>query len=190
MEITRTLHVSDRESWRAWLEANHRTERDVWLVYPRKQTGEPRIPYNDAVEEALCFGWIDSTLKSLDADRLAQRFSPRRPGVPYSQPNRERLRRMIEQGRVAPDVLEKVAGLDLDGFEFPPDIMLALQANEAAWRNFREFSGSYQRIRVAFIDDARSRPEEFEKRLRHFVRMTAKNRRFGHGIESYYEVGY
>jgi uncharacterized protein YdeI (YjbR/CyaY-like superfamily) len=186
MEITTTLHVSDREAWRGWLVEHHRTEREVWLVYPRKQTGQPRIPYNDAVEEALCFGWIDSTLKTLDADRLAQRFSPRRPGIPYSQPNRERLRRMLAQGMVAPHVLEKVAGLDLDSFEFPPDILLALQANPAAWRNFQGYSGSYQRIRVAFIDGARSRPEEFERRLRHFVRMTEKNRRFGHDIESFY----
>jgi uncharacterized protein YdeI (YjbR/CyaY-like superfamily) len=186
MEITGTLHVSDREAWRAWLEASYRTEREIWLVYPRKRTGRPRIPYNDAVEEALCFGWIDSTLKSLDADRLAQRFSPRRPAVPYSQPNRERLRRMIGLGRVAPDVLERVAGLDLDGFEMPPDILGALRENEAAWRNFQAFSGSYRRIRVAFVDDARDRPGEFEKRLRHFVRMTEKNKRFGHDIESYY----
>jgi uncharacterized protein YdeI (YjbR/CyaY-like superfamily) len=186
MEITTTLEVSEREAWRAWLEEHHLTEREIWLVYPRKQTGQPRIPYNDAVEEALCFGWIDSTLKTLDADRLAQRFSPRRPGIPYSQPNRERLRRMLERGKVAAHVLEKVAGLDLDSFEFPPDILLALQANEAAWRNFQGYSGPYQRIRVAFIDDARSRPEEFEKRLRHFVRMTEKNRQFGHNIESFY----
>ncbi len=186
MQITRTLHASDRESWRAWLEANYRTEREIWLVYPRKRTGRPRIPYNDAVEEALCFGWIDSTLKSLDADRLAQRFSPRRPGVAYSQPNRERLRRMIDRGRVAPDVLERVAGLDLDSFEMPPDILRALRENEVAWRNFQAFSGSYRRIRVAFVDDARRRPEEFEKRLRHLVRMTEKGRQFGHGIESYY----
>jgi len=186
VEITRTLHVSEREAWRAWLEEHHRTEPDVWLVYPRKRTGEPRIAYNDAVEEALCFGWIDSTLKTLDADRLAQRFSPRRPGSAYSQPNRERLRRMIAQGRVAPEVLAKVAGLDLESFEFPPDIVRALQASPEAWRNFQGFSGPYRRIRVAFVDDARKRPEEFEKRLRHLVRMTEKGRRFGHNIESYY----
>ena len=186
MEITRTLHVSDRQAWRAWLGEHYLTEREIWLVYPRKQTGRPRIPYNDAVEEALCFGWIDSTLKSVDADRLAQRFSPRRPGSGYSQPNRERLRRMIGEGKVAPDVLEKLGGLDLDSFELPPDILLALQANEAAWRNFQGYSGPYQRIRVAFVDAARSRPEEFEKRLRHFIRMTERNRRFGHDIESYY----
>lgn len=186
MKIGRTLHASSREAWRAWLAENYRTAPEVWLVYARKATGEPRVPYNDAVEEALCFGWIDSTLKSLDAERLAQRFSPRRRGSGYSQLNKERLRRMIAQGKVAPDVLERLDGLDLESFEFPADILRALQSSEATWRNFQAFSGSYQRIRVAFVDAARNRPDEFEKRLRHLVRMTEKGKQFGHGIESYY----
>ncbi|HEX2091468.1 MAG TPA: YdeI/OmpD-associated family protein [Longimicrobiaceae bacterium] len=186
MEITSTLYVSDREAWRAWLQEHYRTDPEVWLVYPRKHTGRPRIPYNDAVEEALCFGWIDSTRKTLDVDHTAQRFSPRRPGSGYSQPNKERLRRLIAQGKVAPDVLEKLRDVDLESFEIAPDILRALQANEAAWRNFQGFSGPYQRIRIAFVDDARDRPEEFDKRLRHFLRMTEQNKRFGYGIESFY----
>lgn len=186
MQITETLYVTDREAWRAWLEAHYRTKKEVWLVYYRKATGRPRIAYNDAVEEALCFGWIDSTAKSLDAERTAQRFTPRRRGSPYSQPNRERLRRMAEAGRVAPDVLPHAAAVLAEPFVAPDDVVQALRANERAWAHFERFSASYQRIRLAFVDAARSRPEEFEKRLRHLVRMTEQGKQFGFGIETYF----
>ncbi|HEX2076370.1 MAG TPA: YdeI/OmpD-associated family protein [Longimicrobium sp.] len=186
MEITRTLRVADREAWRAWLAEHHRTEKEVWLVYPRKHTGRPRIPYNDAVEEALCFGWIDSTQKTLDADHTAQRYTPRRPGVPYSQPNKERLRRLIAQGKVLPEVRESVQDALDEPFHIPPDILQALQANPKAWESFRGFPEPYQRIRVAFVDDARDRPGEFQKRLRNLVDRSERGKRFGYGIESFY----
>jgi uncharacterized protein YdeI (YjbR/CyaY-like superfamily) len=79
MDITKTLHVTDRKAWQAWLKKHHRTEKEIWLVYYRKETGRPRIAYNDAVEEALCFGWIDSIVKSLDAQRSVN-VSRREPG--------------------------------------------------------------------------------------------------------------
>jgi len=79
MEITKTFYAPDRKAWRDWLEEHYQDEKEVWLVYYRKQAGKPRVPYNDTVEEALCFGWIDSTIKRLDEERLAQRFSPRNP---------------------------------------------------------------------------------------------------------------
>jgi len=73
VEITTTFYAPDRRTWRCWLQEHYRDEKEVWLVYFRKQAGKPRIPYNDAVEEALCFGWIDSTVKHLDEERIAQR---------------------------------------------------------------------------------------------------------------------
>jgi uncharacterized protein YdeI (YjbR/CyaY-like superfamily) len=79
------LYVSDRKEWRAWLKRHHKSETEIWLVYFKAHSGQPRIPYNDAVEEALCFGWIDSKVKGLDRDRFAQRFSVRNPKTPYSQ---------------------------------------------------------------------------------------------------------
>ena len=186
MEITRTLYVADREAWRAWLAEHYRTERDVWLVYPRKQTGRPRIPYNDAVEEALCFGWIDSTQKTLDAEHTAQRFTPRRPASGYSQTNKERLHRLLAQGKVIDEVRRTLPDVSADGFRAAPDILRALQENPRAWENFQRYSPSYQRIRIAFVEDARDRPEEFRKRLRNLVDKSAKNRQYGFGIESYY----
>jgi uncharacterized protein YdeI (YjbR/CyaY-like superfamily) len=138
------------------------------------------------VEEALCFGWIDSTVKNLDQDRYAQRYTPRRPRSGFSQTNKERLRRLIEQGRVMPEVQAGLGDAGLEMFEYPPDIMAALRSNEQAWENFQTYSGSYQRIRIAYVDGARNRPGEYEKRLEHLIRMTEQDKQFGYGIEEYY----
>jgi hypothetical protein len=186
MEITQTLYATDRDAWRAWLAEHHRTAKEIWLVYPRKASGKPRIPYNDAVEEALCFGWIDSTQKTLDDDHTAQRYSPRRQGIPYSQPNQERLRRMIAQDKVLPGVRENIGDLLEQPFEVPPDILRELQADEQAWGHLRRWSESYLRIRVAFIDAARDDPDEFRKRLRNFLDKSRQGKQYGFGVESYY----
>jgi uncharacterized protein YdeI (YjbR/CyaY-like superfamily) len=186
MEITRTLQPADRDEWRAWLAENHRTEKEVWLVYPRKHSGRPRIPYADAVEEALCFGWIDSTQKTLDEDHTAQRYTPRRPGVAYSQTNQERLRKMIAQGKVLPEVLESIGDLLDRPFHLPPDIQQALQANEPAWSNLQRWPEAYLRIRVAYVDDARDDPDTFGKRLQNLVDKSRQGKQFGFGIEAFY----
>jgi uncharacterized protein YdeI (YjbR/CyaY-like superfamily) len=184
-ESTR-LYVATREAWRQWLEANYRSANEIWLIYPRKHSGMPRIPYNDAVEEALCFGWIDSITKGIDEARYSQRFSPRKARSNYSQTNKERLRRLIAQGKVMPDVINTIGGLLEEPFQFPEDIATALCANEQAWENFQRYSGSYQRIRIAYVDGARKRPEEFQKRLKNLLRKTEQDKQFGFGLEDYY----
>lgn len=187
MEITKTLHVTNPKVWRDWLKVNYRTEKEIWLVYYKKGTGKPRIEYNDAVEQALCFGWIDSIVKTLDEERTVQRFSPRKPNGKYSQANKERLRSLVEQGKVIREVLDSLGEVLSEKFEFPLDILKAIQADKEAWKNFQKFSDSYKRIRIAFIDGARKRPEEFQKRLRYFIDMTKKNKMFGFGgIEKHY----
>ena len=187
MEISKTLYVTERKDWRAWLKNNYKTEKEIWLVYPRKATGKARITYNDAVEEALCFSWIDSTAKKLDEEHTAQRFSPRRPKAPYSQANIERLRYLVAKKKVIKEVAESLGNLLNEEFVIAPDILKAIQANKEAWKNFQKFSDSYQRIRIAFIDGARKRPAEFQKRLRYFIDMTEKNKIFGFGgIEKHY----
>ena len=108
MEIGETLYVTGRGEWRRWLETNFETAPEIWLVYPNKASGEPRILYNDAVEEALCFGWIDSIIKKPDELRAAQRFSPRRRGSRYSQLNKERLRWLAAEGLLHPSVRASV----------------------------------------------------------------------------------
>jgi uncharacterized protein YdeI (YjbR/CyaY-like superfamily) len=188
IDQSKLLHVVNRREWRAWLKRHYRSEKEIWLVYFKKHTGKPRITYNDAVEEALCFGWIDSTVKSIDQDSYAQRFSVRNPKSSYSQANKERLRSLIKQGKVMKEVLASLGDLaEHEPFEVPPDILRALKANQDAWRHFQGFSPSYIRIRIAFIDGARRRPEEFQKRLRHFIRMTEKDKQYGFGgIDEHY----
>ena len=187
MEITKTLHVTNRKDWRKWLRKHYSSEKEIWLVYNKKHTGKPRIAYNDAVEEALCFGWIDSIAKSLDHERTAQRFSPRRSNSPYSPANKERLRKLLKQRKVIKEVRESLGSILEDDFAIPRDILKAIEANEQAWEHFQGFSDAYKRIRIGFIEGARDRPAEFEKRLRYFIRMTEKNKMYGFGgIEKHF----
>jgi uncharacterized protein YdeI (YjbR/CyaY-like superfamily) len=187
MEISQTLYITKAKDWRDWLRQNYKTEKEIWLVYPKKATGKTRIEYNDAVEEALCFGWIDSINKKLDEDHTVQRFSPRKPKAKYSQANIERLRDLVAKKKVIKEVANSLGDILNEEFVIPLDIVKAIQANKEAWKNFQEFSASYIRIRIAFIDGARNRPEEFKKRLRHFVEMTEKNKVFGFGgIEKHF----
>ena len=186
MNVTETLYVPNREEWRDWPEEHYKSASEIWLVSYLKKTGKPSVPYNDAVEEALCFGWIDSIVKKLDQDRYAQRYTPRKTGSGYSQTNKERLKKLIEQGKVMPEVLAGLDEIGLEDFEYPADIVAALQENEQAWKNFQRYSGSYRRIRIAYIDVARNRPGEYEKRLAHLIKMTGQDKQFGRGIEDYY----
>ncbi|MEZ4699701.1 MAG: YdeI/OmpD-associated family protein [Rhodothermales bacterium] len=187
MIISDTFFAPTRADWRAWLEANHATAAEIWLVTYVKRAGTPSVSYNDAVEEALCFGWIDSIRKGLDADRHAQRFSPRKKGSGYSQTNRERMARLLAAGRLMPALAAEAERLAQEPFVAPPDILEALRAEPAAWAFFQSTSPAYQRIRIAYVDHARPRPGgEFEKRLAHLVAMSAKGKQFGNNIESYY----
>jgi uncharacterized protein YdeI (YjbR/CyaY-like superfamily) len=187
LEEADLLYATIREEWRDWLKSHYRIEKEIWLVYYKKHTGRPGISYNDSVEEALCFGWIDSNVKRIDEDRYAQRFSVRNPKSPYSQANRERLQELIKQGKVVSEVLATLGGISDQQFVVPPDILKAIKANKQAWKNFQAFSSRYKRIRIAFIAEARRRPQEFDKRLRYFIEMTEKNKQFGFGgIDKYY----
>ena len=187
MEITQTLYVTNPKDWRTWLKKHYKTEKEIWLVYYKKESGKPRISYNDAVEQALCFGWIDSIVKKLDDERTAQRFSPRKPNVKYSQANIERLRTLVAKKKVIKPVAESIKDILNEKFKIPPDILKAIKSNKEAWKHFQKFSDSYKRIRIAFIDGARKRPQEYKKRLRHFIEMTEKNKIFGFGgIEKHY----
>lgn len=187
MELGKTVYFADREGWRGWLKANHGKEKEIWLLNPSLKSGKPRILYNDAVEEALSFGWIDSQVKRVDENSMAQRFSPRNPSTKYSQSNKERLKKLLAENRIAPSVKASVEKALSEEFVFPPDIMKAIKANKEAWENYRNFSPAYQRIRIAYIEGARKRPEEFQKRLANFITTAEQNKTIGYGgIEKYY----
>ena len=179
MDIGETLYVSDAASWRAWLEANHTSVSEIWLVYHTKASGQPSIPYGDAVDEALCFGWIDSIVKKHGPESRAQRFTPRRPGSKLSEMNKERARRMRAAARMTRAGLDAIGDVLDEPFVIPGDIKSALQSDEAAWRNFQAFPESYQRVRIGFVNGSRNRRGVFEQRLAYLVRMSAQNKRFG-----------
>ena len=187
-ESRRIFRTGDRNEWRSWLSENFETADEIWLVMPTKDSDDERISYNDAVEEALCFGWIDSTNRTLDGQHKMRRFTPRRKGSSYSRPNIERLIWLDSQGMIHPSIRPSVEGLITEEFEFPDDIIAEIRVNDDAWEHFQEFSDSYKRIRVAYIDAARKRPEEFRRRLDHFISVTAENRKItGYGgVEKYY----
>ncbi len=100
MNIGETLNVSTSSQFRKWLLKNHSKKKEIWLIQYKKASGRPSIDYIDAVEEAICFGWIDSIEKSIDSERYATRFSPRRPKSNWTQTNKERARKMIAAGRM------------------------------------------------------------------------------------------
>lgn len=186
-EITETFYTADPQEWRAWLANNWDKKPEIWLVLPKKSSGRPKISYNDSVEQALCFGWIDSIQKPFGADSTVQRFTPRKTKGHYSQPNIERLRYLAETHQLLPHVLESVRPELEKEFALPDDIMQAIRANPLAYQNFQKTSPAYQRLRVAFIDGARSRPDEFAKRLQNLIASLEKGKQIGYGgIEKYY----
>lgn len=184
------LYFTDRSEWRTWLSRHHAKEKEAWLVNAKKTSGKIRIPYNDAVEEALCFNWIDSINKTLDADHAMQRFTPRGAKSSYSQANIERLRWLDLNDMIHPDYSEMVQELINREYIFPSDILDQLKREKLVWDNFQNFKGGYQRIRIAYIDSSRDRPQDFSKRLEHFIQQTRKNQLIpGYGgIEKYYNL--
>ncbi|MDX1994199.1 MAG: YdeI/OmpD-associated family protein [bacterium] len=179
MEITETLYVEDRAAWRAWLAENHATAKEIWLITYGKTSDKPSVPYLDAVEEALCFGWIDGIAKKMDAERTAQRFTPRRPNSNWTELNKERARRLIAAGLMTEAGRAVLPDLSLEAFSIAPDILAALQADPQTWQHFQEFPAVYQRIRVGYIEEQRKQPQEFERRLNNFLQKTKEGKMFG-----------
>jgi uncharacterized protein YdeI (YjbR/CyaY-like superfamily) len=109
MEITgQPLHVTGAEEWRAWLESNHAVEKEVWLTIYKKHTAKPSITIEEATEEALCFGWIDSMMKRIDDEKYVQRYTPRKKGSIWSEKNKKWVAELIEQGRMTEAGLAKI----------------------------------------------------------------------------------
>ena len=183
------VYFKTREEWRTWLKEHFQNEDEVWFTFPTVASKEVGVTYNDAVEEALCFGWIDGVAGSLDENHNLRRFTPRRKNSPYSRLNIERLIHLNELGMIHPSVFPSVVDVISTPYVFPKDIISEIKKDEVVWKNYQNFSSSYQRIRVAYIDAARHRPEEFKKRLASFIKKTRENKiitGYG-GTEKYYK---
>jgi uncharacterized protein YdeI (YjbR/CyaY-like superfamily) len=183
------LYVKNREEWREWLEKNHTTAQGIWLIYYKKPSGKQRIPYNDAVEEALCFGWIDSKIKRINDDYYIQWFTPRRPGSSWSELNIDRVQKMIKEGRMTRAglaVYEEVSSKPVLIKEMnqkaetivPNDLMNALKRNAVAFINFEKLPPSSRRLYVLWLNDAK-RPETRRARIEKIVDRSEKNLRAG-----------
>ncbi len=178
------VHVPDRAGWRAWLEQNHATATGVWLVIVKKATGEPRVDYAEAVEEALCFGWIDSTGNQLDDERSLLFFAPRRPKSNWSKLNKQRVEKLMAQELMAPAGLAKIEVAKSNGTwnaldaviegVIPDDLQAALDAHETAKGYFTAFPPSTKRAILEWILNAK-RPETRAKRIEETVRLAADN---------------
>ncbi len=177
-------YAEDRASWRAWLERNHATEPGVWLVYYKQASGKSRVPYDEAVEEALCYGWIDSRPNKLDDERYMQLFSPRKPKSPWSKLNKERVERLVRQGLMTAAGLAVVDAARRDGswdaydaieaLEIPLDLADALAAGVAARRNFEAFGNSAKKQILWWIASVR-REETRRKRIARIVAAAEQN---------------
>ncbi|HSE63154.1 MAG TPA: YdeI/OmpD-associated family protein [Thermoanaerobaculia bacterium] len=175
--------METREEWRAWLAKHHGKESEIWLVYNKKQSGRPRVAYAEAVEEALCFGWIDGITKPMDENRYAQRFTPRREKSNWSPLNRQRFARLVNEGRMTPAGLARRPTRSSvparpPARSVPAYIRAALARNRAAERFFRELAPSYRRLYVRWIDSAK-REETRQKRLREAISKLAQRRKPG-----------
>lgn len=183
-EITETLYVKSRGAWRKWLEKNHAKKKDIWLIYYNKASGKPRIPYDDAVEEALCFGWIDSIVKKIDGEKHAQRYSPRNPKSSWSESNLGRARRMIEQEKMTIAGLEKLGNALNEktpkkiGANIPKDLKEALAKKPKARANFEKFAPSYKRHYIWWVESAKQK-ETRARRIKRVVGFALENRKPG-----------
>jgi uncharacterized protein YdeI (YjbR/CyaY-like superfamily) len=179
------LVVRGRSEWRDWLNANHDREDGVWLLVAKKGSAGG-ISYEEAVEEALCFGWIDSTARAHDHGSFKQRFSPRRRGSAWSRSNRERVARLIERGQMTPAGTAKVEGAKRDGSwgrleavegeAVPDDLAAALEASPAAMAAFYAYNGSRRKQLLWWLVSAK-RAETRRKRVEEIVRTAEREAR-------------
>jgi uncharacterized protein YdeI (YjbR/CyaY-like superfamily) len=186
MNISKTLYVANRNDWRAWLAQNHATEKEIWLIYYKKASGQPRIPYDDAVEEALCFGWIDSIIQRIDDEKYAQKFTPRTNTGKWSPSNITRIRKMIAAGKMMPVGMAKIDEDLLKSEPKPRPRVLpvpkwlkdALMKNPFAWQNFCNLAPSHRTKYIGWISDAR-KEETRQKRIAEAIQLLEKNSKLG-----------
>jgi len=181
-----SVHPLSRGEWRQWLSDHHTRTTGVWLVSYKKATGKLRFDYDEAVEEALCFGWVDSKVNKLDAERSLLWFAPRKPGTGWSRPNKPRVERMLKAGLMAEAGLRKVAQAQADGswtkldavedLTVPDDLAQALGRYPDAARHFDAFPRSAKRGILEWISTARTAPTR-TKRIEDTARLADRNER-------------
>ena len=180
----KTFDAHNCAQWRDWLARNHATESEVWLVFHKQHTGRPSVAYVDALDEALCFGWVDSLIKRLDDDRYARKFTPRKADSRWSDINRKRYAELKAAGRMTPAGLDRPpTARSYDApprapAKIPPYIQKALKSQPAARQYFESLAPSHQRQYLLWIDSAK-REGTKSKRLEEAIRMLAAREKLG-----------
>lgn len=185
----REFQPPDRAGWRAWLHKNHRKSDEVWLVLYKKHTGKQSVSYRESVEEALCFGWIDGKKRSIDDERYAYRFTPRKPGSKWSPLNIELATRLQREGRMTKAGLaafeareaydeETLKQLAASEVALTPALERAIRKNKRAWKNFNDLAPGYRKRYVRWLLDAK-REATRERRLVEAIRLLENNEKLG-----------
>ena len=182
MAELRKVQPNSREAWRAWLETHHATSQGVWLVFAKKHTGLPSPSYEEAVQEALCFGWIDSLMRSIDDRFHMQMFTPRKPKSAWSATNKARMAKLLKAGVVEPAGRAAVASArksgswntfaEVDAMRIPPELQRALDSNPDAKKHWPTYTPSAQRSFLLMVHNAK-RPETRERYVRRVVDLVA-----------------
>ena len=175
--------------WRQWLEENHETERILWLVIQKKASEKPGIRYEEAVLEAVAYGWIDGKMKRIDDDEFKQRFTPRRKNSVWSLSNKKRVEKLTKEGRMKPAGLRTVKKAKRNGrwdkattsrraeIDMPDDLLAALKVNEVAYRNFKAFPPSARYMYIHWVNEAKRRSTRL-RRISTVVERSARNQRW------------
>ena len=175
-----TVFAKDRNEWRRWLAKNHKRSQEIWLVFSRKAVGKPCISYEHAVEEALCFGWIDGMKKKLDEECYAFRFTPRKPKSQWSQSNLQRVERLIASGKMLPSGLEAYQGERREVPATPPAMPKTLEQKfreqRAAWENYEKFPPGNRSMTARWVASAKKEETQL-KRLQKLIEFSARHER-------------
>lgn len=184
-----TIFCRNREEWRIWLEKNHKNEREVWLIYMKKHTKKQSISYSEAVEEALCFGWIDSLVRSIDKESYMQKYTPRKANSVWSLVNKKRVEKLMKENKMTSSGLELVEIAKKNGqwdkaysskknLEMPDNLMKALKSNPVAYKNFNHFPATAKNNYIAWVLAAK-RNDTIDKRIKTVVERSEKNMKPG-----------
>ena len=180
----KTLKVKNRSAWRSWLKKHHASTSEIWLIFHKRHTGITTLEYNDAVEEALCFGWVDSLVRRIDDSLFSRKFTPRKAGSRWSTINRKRYADLQSRGLLsAPGLKRAPTGRSGDAprpsvIKLPDYISKALKAKPKAWKFFELLAPSYRKLYIGWIDSAK-RQETKERRLREAVGLLAAGKKLG-----------
>ncbi|MFH1381372.1 MAG: YdeI/OmpD-associated family protein [Chloroflexota bacterium] len=189
MNTNQALHFRNSQEWRKWLEENSNSFQEVWLVHYKKHSSKVSLSLNDAVEEALCFGWIDGKLKSVDEERFILRYSPRKANSVWSKINKDKAEQLIAQGRMTALGLVKIKEAKKNGSweeaytnkkkdEIPADLEEALLGNKTSWLNFQKFANSYRNMYIGWVIGAKTGATR-KRRVAEVVKRSFLNKKPG-----------